>query len=238
MIMGNWNEVKANVLYKCKRYCCLCEQYKGIGIEVHHILPKAKGGGDTEDNAIPLCFHCHAEVERYNPQHPKGNNYSAKELKLIRDNFYKRVEGFPGRTIGIMEISDSDKNLLEQFKADYTEVLEYCIRTDPTAELVNIQLHDRIDALLVDKWSRKKYVFSSQILEGLKRDIMDKLCEFNYYISDKFMRLHEPTGMIIFRNQSYEEGRRLREEFQPNSDRIRRELNELLDRLYTIVNFS
>lgn len=36
--------------------CCLC---RGVGIEVHHILPQAEGGPDTEDNAAPLCPSCH-----------------------------------------------------------------------------------------------------------------------------------------------------------------------------------
>lgn len=36
--------------------CCLC---KTVGVEVHHIVPKAEGGKDTSDNAAPLCPSCH-----------------------------------------------------------------------------------------------------------------------------------------------------------------------------------
>jgi hypothetical protein len=36
--------------------CCLC---KTVGVEVHHIVPKAEGGKDTPDNAAPLCPSCH-----------------------------------------------------------------------------------------------------------------------------------------------------------------------------------
>lgn len=36
--------------------CCLC---RALGVEVHHILPTADGGPDTEDNAAPLCPSCH-----------------------------------------------------------------------------------------------------------------------------------------------------------------------------------
>jgi hypothetical protein len=36
--------------------CCLC---KSLGIEIHHIVPKADGGANTPDNAAPLCPSCH-----------------------------------------------------------------------------------------------------------------------------------------------------------------------------------
>jgi hypothetical protein len=47
--------------------CCLCHE---LEVEIHHILPQAEGGPDTEDNAAPLCPSCH---ERYgaNPQKRK-----------------------------------------------------------------------------------------------------------------------------------------------------------------------
>ena len=36
--------------------CCLCHT---LGVEVHHIVPRADGGSDDEDNAAPLCPTCH-----------------------------------------------------------------------------------------------------------------------------------------------------------------------------------
>lgn len=56
--MSNWKSIKENVLLKCKKYCCKCRKYQGVNIEVHHIVPRAKGGEDSFDNAIPLCFLC------------------------------------------------------------------------------------------------------------------------------------------------------------------------------------
>ena len=90
--MGFPKEVRERALIACKRHCVLCEKNKGVGIECHHIVPKAQGGEDTFDNCIPLCFECHMAVGLYNPQHPKGNKFSPNELKIRRDNFYKRVE--------------------------------------------------------------------------------------------------------------------------------------------------
>ncbi len=227
--MGQWEDTKEEVLFRCKRFCCFCEQYKGIKIEVHHIVQRADGGKDTNENAIPLCFDCHQEIGSYNPRHPKGNKYSKNELMRIRDDFYNKIENIPRKP---NDITDNDKELLEEFKADYTDIIEYCIRTDFTAELVNIYLHDNIYNLYAEKWSRKKKFFSNDNLENLKINILTKLEELNYYLTDEFLRLHEPSGNLIFKNQSWEEGCKLRDEFRPNSDRIRSELVPLLDHLY------
>jgi len=41
------------------------------------------------DNAIPLCYNCHGLVESYNINHPKGNKFKRKELKLRREQIYE-----------------------------------------------------------------------------------------------------------------------------------------------------
>ena len=61
-------------------------------MEVHHIKAQADGGSDTFENAIPLCFDCHAIVRQYDPKHPKGIKFSEKELIQHRDNWYATVK--------------------------------------------------------------------------------------------------------------------------------------------------
>jgi hypothetical protein len=53
-------------------------------VEVHHIVPQAEGGEDTEDNAAPLCPWCH---ELYGNDHTKR-----KFIKEARDHWYERCE--------------------------------------------------------------------------------------------------------------------------------------------------
>lgn len=48
--------VKLSVKRKAHFACCLC---RSVGVELHHIIPQADGGPDTEDNAAPLCPSCH-----------------------------------------------------------------------------------------------------------------------------------------------------------------------------------
>jgi len=58
--------------------CCLChEQWVA---HVHHIIPEAEGGPDTEENAAPLCANCH---DLYG-----GNPDKRKFIRESRDFWY------------------------------------------------------------------------------------------------------------------------------------------------------
>jgi len=80
-------DVKTKVLLWCDRHCCLCEKACGTDIEVAHIAPE---GGNDIDNAIPLCYDCHAKIGRYNEEHPRGNKFKPGELKARREQIYER----------------------------------------------------------------------------------------------------------------------------------------------------
>lgn len=90
------NKVKEQAFISSGRHCVLCHKYCGIKIEAHHIKPHSKGGEDTLDNCIPLCFDCHCEVGSYNSEHPKGNKFSESELIAHRDNWYNRISNNDG----------------------------------------------------------------------------------------------------------------------------------------------
>ena len=76
----------STLLVKVHRRCCICHRFCGLKLELHHIDdPK----NNDIDNAIPLCFECHAEVVLYNPKHPKGRKYTSEELKQHRDQWIK-----------------------------------------------------------------------------------------------------------------------------------------------------
>ena len=90
-------DVKEKVLVACARHCCLCRKFAGLKIEIHHIQEKADGGENTFENAIPLCFDCHADMRSYDHRHPKGTKYTREELVRHRDNWYRQVETWPAR---------------------------------------------------------------------------------------------------------------------------------------------
>lgn len=78
---------KIQRLLWCDRHCCLCEKSCGVNIEFAHI----ENPECTDiDNAIPVCYDCHAQIGMYNAQHPKGTKYKSKELKKRREQIYDK----------------------------------------------------------------------------------------------------------------------------------------------------
>lgn len=57
--------------------CCLCHK---PFVEIHHIIPQAKGGSDNLDNAAPLCSSCH---DLYG-----GNPEKRKTIRQMRDYWW------------------------------------------------------------------------------------------------------------------------------------------------------
>jgi len=77
---------KIKCLLWSNRHCCLCGKQCGPDIEIAHI---GKNTNTNINNAIPLCYSCHAAIGRYNDAHPRGSKYSVKELKIRRDQIYE-----------------------------------------------------------------------------------------------------------------------------------------------------
>lgn len=157
------NSVRNKVLLKCKRHCCLCGQYAGINMELHHIKQKSDGGDDSEDNCIPLCFNCHASVKSYNPHHPKGLKYSEEELKLRRNEIYEFVKNKVVSNY-MEEDIEKAKRLLDR----YYQSIENIICIDPCGEPVNIALIDYANDIVLD--------LQSYGYEFINKEIDEKKC--------------------------------------------------------------
>ena len=63
--------------------CCICKRIS-LGLEVHHILPQAEGGPDSEENAAPLCPSCHRIYG--------GNPELRARIREMRDAWYEICE--------------------------------------------------------------------------------------------------------------------------------------------------
>jgi hypothetical protein len=68
--------LKADLRRRSDMRCCICQN---IGVEIHHIIPEAESGPDTEENAAPLCPSCH---ETYG-----ANPTKRKFIREARDNW-------------------------------------------------------------------------------------------------------------------------------------------------------
>lgn len=90
----NRDEV-SELLRRCHRRCCICHRFCGVKIETDHIDPRAESQDDSIENAIPVCFECHAEIHSYNDKHPKGRKYLPEELRQHREQWLKICEERP-----------------------------------------------------------------------------------------------------------------------------------------------
>lgn len=97
--MGFPREQVAGLLARCHRRCCVCHRFCGVKIETDHIQPKEQGGDDTIENAIAVCFECHAEIHSYNDKHPRGRKFTPEELREHKSQWLKICEQHPDALI-------------------------------------------------------------------------------------------------------------------------------------------
>lgn len=89
--MGFSKTIRDEALALAARHCCVCHRYKGLAVEVHHIVQLADNGSNLLENAIALCLDCHLAAGHYNVDHPKGSRYSKEELRIARDKWFAIV---------------------------------------------------------------------------------------------------------------------------------------------------
>jgi hypothetical protein len=108
--------LKLRVKRRAHFSCCLCH---ALGVEVHHVIPEAEGGPDTENNAAPLCPSCH-ETYGANPQKRKFIRESREfwfevcEKRFASDaDRLKRIENLVERTASIDDLTEGIERILD-----------------------------------------------------------------------------------------------------------------------------
>jgi HNH endonuclease len=94
-------EARDEALVRSHRRCCVCHEFGGRAVNVHHIIQEADGGSNAIDNAICLCLRCHAEAGHFNSRHPLGTKYSPVELRAHRDQWWSHCEKQPDEPLGL-----------------------------------------------------------------------------------------------------------------------------------------
>lgn len=194
--MGFSDDIRTNVLTRCKRHCCLCGKYAGVYMELHHIDQKADGGADSEENCIPLCFNCHGEVRSYNSHHPKGLKYGVKELKIRRDEIYEAVKN------QIIDIySDSDVQKAKKLMDNYYQVLEALIYVDPCGMKVSTRLLDSTVAMM-EHLQLYEFAFENKNLDMEKCTLIETAVGWVNLITDEqyFHEINDGTDLCFNAN--------------------------------------
>lgn len=123
-------DIREVALVKSHRKCCVCHEFGGRSVNVHHIVQEADGGPNTLENAICLCLRCHAEAGHFNSRHPMGTKYSPAELRAHRDQWWKHcVDHADGPTglfldVGFKSVSRTAEVHRYRLIANYTNTLK------------------------------------------------------------------------------------------------------------------
>jgi hypothetical protein len=94
------------LLVKCHRRCCICHRFCGVKIETDHIIPRGQDGPDSIDNAIALCFECHAEIHSYNDKHPRGRKFHPNELSAHKEQWLEICRNKPATLLAANRSAD------------------------------------------------------------------------------------------------------------------------------------
>lgn len=81
-----WLIVRSEILLRDHFRCRECNFYKHL--EVHHIVPRSKGGSDDPDNLITLCQRCHAKKHGFNNR--KRENRRRRHTRRNRRKKFNR----------------------------------------------------------------------------------------------------------------------------------------------------
>jgi len=104
--VGFRREEVSNLLVRCHRRCCICHRFCGVKIETDHIIPSEERGTDDIDNAIPVCFECHAEIHSYNDKHPRGRKFLPEELRAHKEQWLKICDEHPETLVSAIRNAD------------------------------------------------------------------------------------------------------------------------------------
>jgi hypothetical protein len=147
--------LKLTVKRKAHFSCCLCHT---LGVEIHHIVPQAEGGSDTEENAAPLCPSCH-ETYGANPQ-------KRKFIREAREFWYELCE----------KRYASDVDRLERI---LTIIQETASKDDLSRVLDKMfEFQQSLDNSLTSVMERERYVWQIDELQQrvlqVESDLQDK----------------------------------------------------------------
>jgi HNH endonuclease len=208
--MGFPAQVRDDALVACGRHCCICHEFCGIKMELHHIIQRAEDGEDTLENCIPLCLDCHADMRSYDHKHPKGIKYTPKELRRHRDNWYAKIKGSPGSSYNDQS-RELDRKVFIMIKVElpYDGPIRFLENHDFGAPFKLIWT-DPLDAFL-HKGDDPSREFLDADLEGMRAKLLKDVYEFLNFMAYNTFSLRETDFQSVNKELGYKNPARLQE---------------------------
>lgn len=151
-------------------------------MEVHHLIQEADGGPNNLENAIPLCFDCHADAGHYNSRHPKGTKFSVPELTKARDEWYQFVS----------------KNSIPE-KLVISEHIQTSYFVLHTLGILEKTLNDDLSS--INKFREKTYLASNDISSYWKQLLNTHEKDFQVNVEQNLMiEMHEFSSLEEYKS--------------------------------------
>ena len=86
-----WLRIRSYILFRDGFRCQECGYYKHL--EVHHIVPRSKGGTDEFSNLVTLCKECHDVIHGFKKRKKKRWNHDRRRsAKKRRERIDKKFD--------------------------------------------------------------------------------------------------------------------------------------------------
>jgi len=177
--MGFSESVSSRAMVACGRICCLCQKSCGLKMELHHIKQKVYEGSDDFENCIPLCFDCHADMGKGDPNHSKGKRYTEKELIERRDSWYEAVKK---KNIGfsVETVFEEDRKLFKEICDIFTSDVIYWIKEADIGGYHPLDVFAGFSNML-RKMDDPFFEFRNSDVESLKGNLLESMKNFMLY---------------------------------------------------------
>jgi len=194
-------KVSEDLLVKCNRSCCLCHKYCGTKIEIHHIIPeKEKDGSNKEDDGIPLCFDCHADVRAYDTNHPKGKKFTPRELRQHKENWIKKCSSLSASRDLDKKYKRADKNIFSQLyklaSYEFVDYISLCLSTKDWIYLTEIEDLNKI----TDFFSRPDKEFFSVELIPVTKKFFKSIVDIDTFLGKHHTTEIQNNREVLFPN--------------------------------------
>lgn len=186
-------------------------------METDHIVPEVEGGPNAIDNAIPVCFECHAEIHSYNDQHPRGRKFRPEELRKHKSQWLEICRTRP--EVFLNALRNSDVGPLQAL----IDEMEF------NAAVATYPKQDDRGCLFQDEQFRRaiREGTISTLNEDLKKSILEAyvaISRANQWVSAETMHAPRSAGWVDAGNAA----RRHIDDASPKIETAYRELLKLL----------
>ncbi len=100
--------IESKLLVESRNTCCIC--WRSREVQIHHIIPVALGGDNSESNLMVACLNCHSEAHT---QKEMAKNLKPRTLRLYKETWLDLVRRHPLVEQSLAE-QENDVNTIQE----------------------------------------------------------------------------------------------------------------------------